>query len=190
MAKKDYYHLSSTGGVIGIAGLNKKLENLANVDLKQTLFECADEVRNSAWQKAPSGLTNELKDSLASASRAIQFVDDYTVTVGTDVEYAPFVEIGTGIFAGEYSNGLYNNYLGTGNTDGWWWPANEAEVEAYGVPNPEGGYYNAYYWEEKGIWLIHTVGRPATPFLLPSLLENEKLIIKKLSEKINKEVEA
>lgn len=48
MAKKDYYHLSSSGGVVGMASLNKKLEDLANVDLKKTLFECADEVRESA----------------------------------------------------------------------------------------------------------------------------------------------
>ena len=45
---KNYYNLASSGGIVGMAGLKKKLNDISNVDLKDTLFDLADRVREDA----------------------------------------------------------------------------------------------------------------------------------------------
>ena len=129
--------------VVGVVELNHKLESIAKTDLKKVLTQCAVRVRDAAKEKVPVD-TGDLQKSLTYA-----FVDDYTVAVGSNLNYAPYVEIGTGIYAGELTDGLYNNYLGTGRQTPW-----------------------VYYDARRGQF-ITTRGMFGRPYLLPSLLENE-----------------
>lgn len=146
-------------GVVGVVELNAKLENIANADLEKALKECAIKVQDDAKEKVPNR-TGELEKSIT-----YNFVDNYSVEVGTNKEYAPYVEIGTGIYAGEYTNGMYNQYLGTGRQTPW-------------------RYYDPYLDQ----WFT-TIGQKAQPFLLPALLENENWIKERLGAEIKQEVE-
>lgn len=130
-------------GVVGLVELNAKLEDIANTDLKKVLEKCAVKVRDDAKEKVPNR-TGELEKSLTFV-----FEDDYTVAVGTNKEYAPYVEIGTGIHAGEAGNGIYSQYLGTGRQTSW------------------------VYYDPVTDQFYTTRGQMGQPFLLPALLENE-----------------
>lgn len=132
-------------GVVGVVELNGKLNNIANVDLKQVLEKCAIKVRDDAKQKVPNR-HGELEKSLDYV-----FEDEYTVAVGTNKAYAPYVEIGTGIWAGINTSGLYSQYAGTGRQTPWAWPATEEDVRDYGVENGMGGYLNARQ-DKNGQW--------------------------------------
>lgn len=146
-------------GIVGLVELETKLEGIANTDFKKALEKCAVRVRDTAKEKVPVD-TGELQKSLT-----YEFESDYTVAVGTNKFYAPYVEIGTGIFAGEYTNGMYNQYVGTGRQDGW------------------------VYFDEATGQFYYTRGQIAKPFLLPSLLENEAWIKQELGRAVKKEVD-
>lgn len=78
--------------VTGIDELSVTLEGLALADLTGTLAKCGAVVERRAKQKCP-------KD-LGELARSIQFeVDGDTCTIFTPLEYAPYVEYGTGLFA-------------------------------------------------------------------------------------------
>ena len=100
-------------GVVGLVELNAKLNDIADVDLEKVLEKCAIKVRDDAKQKVPNR-HGELEKSLT-----FEFEDKYTVAVGTNKYYAPYVEIGTGIWAGVSGSGLYAKYAGTGRQTPW-----------------------------------------------------------------------
>lgn len=176
---------------VGSLELKSKLENLSNIDMKKTLEVCAIKVRDDAKQKVVNR-HGELEKSIN-----YEFIDDDTVVIGSNKEYAPYVEIGTGIFAGEYTNGMYNQFLGTGRQQvPWAWPATEEDVKRYGVPMSQedikgidGGdnYYNVSYDDSGQAW-IWTKGQKAQPYLLPAFLENETWIMEQLGADIIKEI--
>lgn len=145
--------------VVGVVELNEKLENIAKADIKKVLTECAVRVRDAAKEKVPVD-TGELQKSLDYT-----FVDDYTVAIGSNLNYAPYVEIGTGIYAGEGTGGLYDNYIGTGRQTPW------------------------VYYDPATDSFYTTRGQLGHPYLLPSLLENEVWIKERMAKEINKEVE-
>jgi len=151
--------MPSKVGVVGVVELNAKLDNIANADLEKALKECAVKVQDAAKSKVPNR-TGDLEKSIT-----FNFEDKYTVAVGTNKYYAPYVEIGTGIYAGEGTNGMYNQYQGTGRQTPW-------------------VYYDAYLDQ----WFT-TVGQKAQPYLLPALLENENWIKERLGAEIKQEVE-
>ena len=120
--------------------LRLKLEKIADVDVKKALELCAIKVRDDAKVKVPNR-HGELEKSIT-----YNFLDNYTVEIGTNKQYAPYVEIGTGIYAGEYTQGMYNQYLGTGRQEvPWAWPATEEDVRDYGVMGDDGKYLNVSY---------------------------------------------
>lgn len=108
--------MPSKVGVVGVVELNAKLDNIANADLKKALEDCAARVQGAAKQKvAPiSRAGAELEKSITYI-----FENETTVAVGSYVPYAPYVEIGTGIYAGEGTNGMYSQYVGTGRQTAW-----------------------------------------------------------------------
>jgi HK97 gp10 family phage protein len=83
---------------IKIEGLDKVLEAIENVGdaqkMNQALGRACAIVERSAKQKAPKG-TGELRRSITSK------VEDGVGIVFTPLEYAPYVEYGTGLFAEE-----------------------------------------------------------------------------------------
>lgn len=68
------------------------IDKIADPDLKKGLARAASLLEKRAKQNAPVG-SGELRRSIYSE------VDDTTVYVGSDLEYAPYVEFGTGLFS-------------------------------------------------------------------------------------------
>lgn len=81
---------------IKFEGLDKILDKLGHIssdaNIDGALGTCCALVERSAKQKAPKG-NGELRRSITSR------VEDHTGIVYTPLEYAPYVEFGTGLFA-------------------------------------------------------------------------------------------
>ncbi len=77
--------------------LLKKLENLKSVSVEQAVNQACILVENDAKQRCPVG-TGELRNSI---THEIEETTEKRITgaVGTNLEYAPYVEFGTGIFS-------------------------------------------------------------------------------------------
>ena len=82
--------------------LLKKLEKLDNINLDEVLNKACILVENDAKKKCPVD-KGQLRNSITHE------VEGTEAAVGTNTEYAPYVEIGTGIFSSE----------GTGRQDKW-----------------------------------------------------------------------
>lgn len=84
-----------------------KLENLKNVSVEQAVNEACILVENDAKKRCPVD-TGELRMSI---THEIEETSENRTTgaVGTNLEYAPYVEFGTGIFSS----------LGNGRQDRW-----------------------------------------------------------------------
>lgn len=82
----------------GIDGLLARLDGIANANLQPNMEKACAIVERAAKQKAPKD-TGALRRSITSVVEA----DDGVVTgiVFTPLEYAPYVEFGTGLFAEE-----------------------------------------------------------------------------------------
>ena len=78
--------------VTGTDKLRIKFKDLEDVDLTKPLTEACNLVRRSAVLYCPSG-TGRLRRSITVE------VQDTVGAVQTNVEYAPYVEFGTGLFA-------------------------------------------------------------------------------------------
>lgn len=82
---------------IEFRGLDEVLEELENLvspeQLEKGLEDACLIVVRAAKQKAPKGRTGELARSITHK------VEEYQGIVYTPLEYAPYVEFGTGIFA-------------------------------------------------------------------------------------------
>jgi len=72
--------------------LLNKLEKLEKIDLDKVLNKACILVENDAKKKCPVG-TGELRNSITHE------VEGTEAIVGTNTEYAPYVEFGTGIFS-------------------------------------------------------------------------------------------
>lgn len=80
--------------IINLDKLNYKLENLAKLDVSKALNRACLVVENEAKRLCPVD-TGDLRSSITHE------VHNDVGIVGTNKEYAPYVEFGTGIFASE-----------------------------------------------------------------------------------------
>lgn len=80
--------------IINLDKLNYKLENLANLNISKALNRACLVVENEAKRLCPVD-TGDLRSSITHE------VNNDVGIVGTNKEYAPYVEFGTGIFASE-----------------------------------------------------------------------------------------
>ena len=84
-------------GVKGARDLQKKLTKLSDKNIyKQALGQSGAIVEGAAIREVPVD-TGLLRGSINTKVN----VEDLTATVGTNLEYAPYVEFGTGLFAAE-----------------------------------------------------------------------------------------
>lgn len=88
--------------VLNLDKILSKLDNIENIDLQAPLQDACLIVENSAKENCPVD-TGELRASIVS------HIVGNTGEVGTNVEYAPYVEYGTGVFAA----------AGNGRQDRW-----------------------------------------------------------------------
>lgn len=85
--------------IIGADKIIEKMKDIADPEkYKQALLTCCLLVERTAKQKAPKG-TGELQRSIQS--RVEEDNGDLIGVVYTNLEYAPYVEFGTGLFAEE-----------------------------------------------------------------------------------------
>lgn len=78
----------------GLDDIVDNLESVASTEaIQQALTRACLLVERSAKQKAPKGRTGELRRSIKSEVQELEGV------VYTPLEYAPYVEFGTGLFA-------------------------------------------------------------------------------------------
>lgn len=88
--------------IIGLDKLGIKLDKLSKVNLSNAITKCCFLVESDAKKECPVD-TGALRGSITSE---IEANEGY---VGTNLEYAPYVEFGTGIFASK----------GDGREDAW-----------------------------------------------------------------------
>jgi HK97 gp10 family phage protein len=80
----------------GLEGIEERLDSLASAEqIEQALTKACLIVERSAKQKAPKKGTGDLARSITHSVKELEGM------VYTPLEYAPYVEYGTGIFAEE-----------------------------------------------------------------------------------------
>ena len=80
----------------GLDEILERLEKMATVEnVQQALGQACALVERSAKKKAPKGITGDLRKLISSE------VDGLKGVVFSPLEYAPYVEYGTGLFAEE-----------------------------------------------------------------------------------------
>ncbi len=88
--------------ILNLDSLISKLDKLSSAELEEALNKACILVENDAKRKCPVD-TGQLRQSITHT------INGATGIVGTNVEYAPYVEYGTGIFAA----------AGNGRQDRW-----------------------------------------------------------------------
>lgn len=139
----------ATVTIKGIDRLTQRFNNIANMELTDAVKEATKLVHGQAKALAPSdkGLLREsIHMQVKDTEKAVEG------RVYTNVEYAPYVEFGTGVTG----NGTY-----------------PYPIEGLSLKYKNKGW--AYYDEDKGEW-IYTKGQKAQPYMYPALKENEKTI--------------
>ena len=133
----------------GVDRLTQRFNNIANMELLSEMNKATQLVHGQAKALAPAdtGLLREsIHMSVKNTGKELQG------RVYTNVEYASYVEFGTGI----KGNGTY-----------------PYQVEGLNLEYRNKGW--AYYDEDKGEW-IYTKGQKAQPYMYPALKQNEKTI--------------
>lgn len=142
----------------GVDRLTKKFNNIANMDLRSAVNEATKLVHGQAKELAPvdsGNLAGSIHMQVKDTGKEMQG------RVYTNLEYAAYVEFGTGITG----NGTY-----------------PYEVEGLSLEYRDKGW--AYFDEDKGEW-IYTKGQEAQPYMYPALHTHKKTIEKILKNAVS-----
>ena len=142
----------------GIDRLTQRFNKIANLELREAMNKATQLVHGQAKALAPAD-TGQLRGSIHMQVK--NKGNELEGRVYTNVEYASYVEFGTGI----KGNGTY-----------------PYTVEGLTLEYKNKGW--AYYDEDKGEW-IYTKGQKAQPYMYPALKQNEKAIKKILKEGVH-----
>lgn len=156
--------------IIGADSLMEKLDGLVDEDkLRKALGKACALVEGSAREKAPKG-TGDLRRSISSK------IEGDVGIVYTPLEYAPYVEFGTGLFAegGKGRKEVPWVYVEGSSKK----PSNKR------VYTPEEAEATAAFLESKGLDAVVTYGEHPHPFMRPALNENREQILRILKEGI------
>lgn len=133
----------------GVDRLTKRFNDVANMELVDIVNKATQLVHGQAKALAPTD-TGQLAGSIHMKVKMNK--NSVEGRVYTNVEYAPYVEFGTGI----KGNGTY-----------------PYKVKGLNLVYKDKGW--AYLDEDTGEW-IYTKGQEAQPYMYPALKENEKTI--------------
>ena len=146
--------------------------------LKQVTENCLDKAAN----KVGEFLVYEAQKRVAKQSfdtgmlqDSIHYRVDKTATgrlvvIGSNIEYAPFVEFGTGIYGG--TDPLYGGFAsGPGRPDAWAWYDPSGKYTKDGEPG--------FVW---------TKGMKPRPYLYPAILENKNTIMRIVGKTVQEEL--
>ena len=139
----------ATVSIKGIERLTQRFNKIADMELKDTVNKATQLVHGQAKTLAPAD-TGQLRGSIHMQVK--NKGNEIEGRVYTNVEYASYVEFGTGI----KGNGTYPYH-----------------IEGLNLEYRDKGW--AYYDEDKGEW-IYTKGQKAQPYMYPALKQNEKTI--------------
>lgn len=141
--------------VLNANKLIDKLKAIADDEVLQPALKYVGVyVEGKAKDNCPAN-TSQLRQSITS------YVKDDTAIVGTNMEYAPYVEIGTGLWAG--TSAYSPEYAGTGRQTPW------------------------HYQDDDGNWHT-TIGQHPQPFLKKAVDDNKSEIEKIFKEKLIEEL--
>lgn len=156
---------------IEFKGLEDVLATLDSIDdtakAEKALVKACALVERAAKQKAPKG-DGDLRRSITSR------VENLVGEVYTPLEYAPYVEYGTGIYA-EDGKGRQNVpwvYV-EGSTK------KPTSSKSYTLEEAQ---ETVQYLREKGLEAYYTYGREPQPYMRPALYENEEEILRIIKE--------
>ena len=133
----------------GVDRLTQRFNKIANIELRDTMNEATKLVHGQAKALAPvdkGQLAGSIHMQVKDTGKELQG------RVYTNVEYAAYVEFGTGV----KGNGTY-----------------PYKVEGFTPEYKDKGW--AYFDEDKGEW-IYTKGQEAQPYMYPALKSHEKTI--------------
>ena len=158
--------------------LDKKLKQLAEIDMKRAVGEVIQIVRLAATLNCPID-TGELQQDIAAdvegdSIRAIG-------TCWTNKAYAPYVEFGTGPKGQADHAGISPDVTPVYTQSPWW--IHESQVDRrvaekyrwFYIDTPEGRFYQC-------------TGQPAHPFMYPALHDNEDKILSDMTASFRAEI--
>lgn len=158
--------------------LDKKLKQLAEIDMKRAVGEVIQIVRPAATLNCPID-TGELQQDIAAdvegdSIRAIG-------TCWTNKAYAPYVEFGTGPKGQADHAGISPDVTPVYTQSPWW--IHESQVDRrvaekyrwFYIDTPEGRFYQC-------------TGQPAHPFMYPALHDNEDKILSNMTASFRAEI--
>ena len=167
MAKVEFKGLDKI-----IAKLDKMQDTSTIVSAMQ---DACDLVEGAAKYKAPKD-TGALKRSITNRIEVIG--NEVDGIVFTPVEYAPYIEYGTGLYA-ENGNGTSGYWVYVGDKD--YDPNRKKSGKRYTLQEAK---QIVAIMRSKGLEAYYTNGMHPQPFMRPALKENEQNIKKKLKEGI------
>lgn len=147
----------------GLGHLLKQLNDIGGNSkkiLKETIEDCTVFVRDDARERCPSQ-TGDLRNSIDYEVEVKE--NEIIGTVSTNMDYATYVEFGTGKI-GQMSNKNTDINLSY-RQDGW------------------------TYWSDDLQRFVYTEGQVARPYMYPALHENTDQIRTKVIRDIRKEIE-
>jgi len=155
------------------------LKNAGNKIGKKLVYEARKRVAVNAFN------TGMLQDSIHYDFTYNS--NELLVKIGSNLNYAPFVEFGTGIYGG--TDAKYGGYAsGPGRQTGWAWydPSGKYRTENNLAPEKIVSYGSKGNAGEPG-W-VWTRGMKPKPYLYPAILENKWEIMKIVGKEIQKEL--
>ena len=164
---------------IEFKGLDKIIAKLDKMQDTSTIVsamqDACDLVEGAAKYKAPKD-TGALKRSITNRIEVIG--NEVDGIVFTPVEYAPYIEYGTGLYA-ENGNGTSGYWVYVGDKD--YDPNRKKSGKRYTLQEAK---QIVAIMRSKGLEAYYTNGMHPQPFMRPALKENEQNIKKKLKEGI------
>lgn len=158
--------------------LDKKLKQLAEIDMKRAVAQAIQIVRLAAVNNCHAD-TGELRQSIYA-----EVTGDSTRAVGTcwtNKAYAPYVEFGTGPKGQADHAGISPDVTPVYTQSPWW--IHESQVDRrvaekyrwFYIDTPEGRFYQC-------------TGQPAHPFMYPALHDNEDKILSNMRASFQAEI--
>ena len=157
-------------------GLDKIIAKLDKMQDTSTIVsameDCCDLVEGSAKDKARGALKGSITNRIEVIGNEVSGI------VFTPLEYAPYIEYGTGIYA-ENGNGTSGYWVYVGDKD--YDPNRKKSSKRYTLQEAK---QIVAIMMSKGLEAYYTNGMHPQPFMRPALKENEQNIKKKLKEGI------
>lgn len=150
--------------IVGFKSLEKKFDNLSDVNLKKPVGQAISMVQGAAKEKCRS-VSGELRSSIYTS---VAEVGDGVVrgTCYTNKEYAPYVEFGTGQKGQANHNGISPDVAVAYSQSPWW--IHESQIDKEMAER-----YHFFYIDTPNGRFYQSSGQPAQPFMYPALKDNE-----------------